>query len=86
MAHSANTASNGLEGPSRHGVPHSKQAILSSVNRRSLTVNGAGQSGINLVVNAIAGTLIAGDVITINNVNLVNAFLSSVNRRSRATW
>jgi hypothetical protein len=38
----------------------------------SCTVNGAGQTGTNLVVNAITGTLIAGDVLSINNVNLVN--------------
>lgn len=36
------------------------------------TVNGAGQSGTTLVVNAITGTLRAGDIITIAGVNSVN--------------
>jgi hypothetical protein len=36
------------------------------------TVNGAGQSGTTLVTNAITGTLIAGDIITIANVYAVN--------------
>lgn len=36
------------------------------------TVNGAGQSGNNLVTNAITGTLNQGDVITLANVNAVN--------------
>lgn len=36
------------------------------------TVNGAGQSGLTLLVNAITGTLKAGDIITIAGVNSVN--------------
>jgi hypothetical protein len=36
------------------------------------TVNGAGQTGTNLVTNAITGTLKAGDIINITGVNSVN--------------
>jgi hypothetical protein len=36
------------------------------------TVNGAGQTGPNLVTNAITGTLNVGDIITIASVNAVN--------------
>ncbi len=36
------------------------------------TVNGAGQTGTTVVVNAITGTLVAGDIITFANVNAVN--------------
>lgn len=36
------------------------------------TVNGANQTGPNLVTNAITGTLVAGDIITIAGVNGVN--------------
>lgn len=36
------------------------------------TVNGAGQTGTNLVTNAITGTLVAGDIITIAGVIGVN--------------
>lgn len=36
------------------------------------TVNGAGQTGLNITVAAITGTLAIGDVITFNNVNMVN--------------
>lgn len=36
------------------------------------TVNGAGQTGNTLTVNAITGTLTAGDIITINGVNAIN--------------
>jgi hypothetical protein len=36
------------------------------------TVNGAGQSGTTLVTNAITGTLVAGDIITIAGVVAVN--------------
>lgn len=36
------------------------------------TVNGANQTGTTLTVNAITGTLSAGDIITIANVNAVN--------------
>jgi hypothetical protein len=36
------------------------------------TVNGAGQSGLTLLVNAITGTLKKGDIITIAGVNSVN--------------
>lgn len=38
----------------------------------SATVNGAGQTGLNLTVNALAGTLNAGDIITIASVFAVN--------------
>jgi hypothetical protein len=38
----------------------------------SATVNGANQTGLNLTVNALAGTLTAGDIITIAGVNAVN--------------
>jgi hypothetical protein len=38
----------------------------------SNTVNGAGQTGTTIVVNAITGTLVAGDIITFANVNAVN--------------
>lgn len=36
------------------------------------TVNGAGQTGLTLTVNAITGTLALGDIITVANVNAVN--------------
>lgn len=36
------------------------------------TVNGAGQTGTTLTVNAITGTLTKGDIITIDSVNAVN--------------
>ncbi len=36
------------------------------------TVNGAGQTGPNLVTNAITGTLNVGDIVTIASVNAVN--------------
>ena len=36
------------------------------------TVNGANQTGVTLVTNAIVGTLVAGDIITIASVNAVN--------------
>ena len=36
------------------------------------TVNGAGQTGTTLVVNAITGTLNQGDIITVGTVNAVN--------------
>jgi hypothetical protein len=36
------------------------------------TVNGAGQTGPNLVTNAITGTLTVGDIITLSGVNAVN--------------
>jgi hypothetical protein len=36
------------------------------------TVNGAGQTGLNLTVNAVAYTLVQGDIITISGVNQVN--------------
>lgn len=38
----------------------------------SATVNGANQTGLTLSVNALAGTLVAGDIITIAGVNQVN--------------
>ena len=38
----------------------------------SMTVNGAGQSGLNLTVNAVAYTLAQGDIITISGVYKVN--------------
>jgi hypothetical protein len=38
----------------------------------SATVNGAGQTGLNLTVNALAASLNAGDIITITGVNAVN--------------
>ena len=38
----------------------------------SLTVNGAGQTGLTLTVNAITGGFNVGDIITIANVNAVN--------------
>jgi hypothetical protein len=36
------------------------------------TVNGAGQTGLTVVANAITGTLVVGDIITFAGVNLVN--------------
>jgi P22 coat protein - gene protein 5 len=36
------------------------------------TVNGAGQTGLTLITNAITGTLNIGDIITIAGVNMVN--------------
>lgn len=36
------------------------------------TVNGAGQTGLTLIINALTGTLTAGDVIQVANVNQVN--------------
>lgn len=41
------------------------------------TVNGAGQTGPNIVVNAITGTLNVGDIITIAGVNAVNRVTKS---------
>jgi len=41
------------------------------------TVNGAGQSGTTLVVNAITGTFAKGDIITIAGVNAVNRVTKS---------
>ena len=38
----------------------------------SATVNGANQTGLNLTVNALAGSLNVGDIITIAGVNAVN--------------
>lgn len=38
----------------------------------SATVLGAGQTGLNLAVNALAGTLALGDIITVAGVNAVN--------------
>jgi hypothetical protein len=38
----------------------------------SATVAGAGQTGLNLAVNALAGTLTVGDIITVAGVNQVN--------------
>lgn len=45
---------------------------LGTLGQNSATVNGAGQTGQTLVVNALAGTLKAGDIITIAGVNGVN--------------
>lgn len=45
------------------------------------TVNGAGQTGLNLVVNAITGTLKAGDIIVVPGVNSVNR----INKQSNGT-
>lgn len=41
------------------------------------TVNGAGQTGNTLTVNAITGTLNAGDIITVNGVNAINRLTGS---------
>lgn len=38
----------------------------------SATVNGAGQTGLNLTVNALAAGLALGDIITVAGVNMVN--------------
>lgn len=38
----------------------------------SATVNGAGQTGLALTVNALAGSLNIGDIFTVANVNMVN--------------
>lgn len=38
----------------------------------SATVNGAGQTGLTLTVNALAGSLNIGDIFTVANVNMVN--------------
>lgn len=38
----------------------------------SATVNGAGQTGLNLAVNALGGTLAVGDIIAVAAVNAVN--------------
>jgi len=38
----------------------------------SATVSGAGQTGLNLTVNALAGSLNIGDIITVGGVNKVN--------------
>lgn len=43
------------------------------------TVNGAGQTGLTLVTNAITGTLALGDIITIAGVNSVNRVTSKDN-------
>lgn len=43
-----------------------------SLAQGSATVNGANQTGLNLTVNALAGSLNIGDIITIGGVNKVN--------------
>jgi len=52
------------------------QTVLSHTNgtlaQSSATVNGAGQTGLTLTVNALAGSLSKGDIITIAGVNAVN--------------
>lgn len=50
------------------------QTVLkhTSGSMASCTVNGAGQTGLNLVVNAISGTLKAGDIVTVAGVLAVN--------------
>jgi hypothetical protein len=54
----------------------SDQTVLSHTNGTSVsgaaTVNGAGQTGLTLVVNALAGSFNQGDIITISGVNSVN--------------
>lgn len=47
------------------------------------TVNGAGQTGTNLVTNAITGTLLTGDIITIAGVNAVNRVFKETTGMSR---
>ena len=47
------------------------------------TVNGAGQTGRTLSVNAITGTLTAGDIITIDGVNSVNRVTKKTNAKLR---
>lgn len=47
------------------------------------TVNGAGQTGLTLTVNAITGTLALGDIITITNVNAVNRITKQTTGQAR---
>jgi hypothetical protein len=47
------------------------------------TVNGAGQTGPNLTVNAITGTFVVGDIITIANVNAINRVTKQTTGRLR---
>lgn len=47
------------------------------------TINGAGQTGTTLITNAIAGTLVAGDIITIAGVNAVNRITKETTGQSR---
>jgi hypothetical protein len=47
------------------------------------TVNGAGQTGSTVTVNAITGTLAAGDIITIDGVNSVNRVTKQSNAKVR---
>lgn len=47
------------------------------------TVNGASQTGTTLAVNAITGTLAAGDIITIAGVNAVNRVTKATTGQSR---
>jgi hypothetical protein len=47
------------------------------------TVNGASQTGTTLVVNAITGTLAAGDIITIAGVNAVNRVTKATTGQAR---
>jgi len=52
------------------------QTVITHTNgtlaQGSATVNGAGQTGLSLVVNALAGSLNMGDIITIAGVHAVN--------------
>jgi len=54
----------------------SDQTVLAHTNgalaQASATVSGAGQTGLNVVVGALAGGLAKGDVITLGGVNAVN--------------
>lgn len=47
------------------------------------TVNGANQTGTTLTVNAITGTLVIGDIITIDGVNGVNRVTKQTTGRAR---
>jgi len=53
---------------------YSDQTVIKHTTGTSTTatVNGAGQTGPNLTIDALAGTLVVGDIITIAGVNATN--------------
>jgi len=53
---------------------YSDQTVIKHTTGTSTTatVNGAGQTGPNLTINALTGTLVVGDIITIAGVNATN--------------
>lgn len=52
-------------------------------NAAKSTVNGAGQTGTNIVVSALGGTLVAGDIITFDGVFAVNRVTKATQAKLR---